>query len=543
MYKISYQEFLDKVHGGWYGKCLGGAAGAPVEGIKKVIDVKDFTEIFNPDLPNDDLDLQLLWLDVLERKGSIISSCDLADAWIEKCWYPFSEYGYFMKNYMRGIKPPYSGIVNNRFFKEGMGCPIRSEIWGMISIGNPKLASEYAYMDATLDHAENSVYAEQFLAVVESMAFFESNMLKLIEVGMNYIPKESKLHQCYQEILNNYSIDFKDWRNARQLVLNKYSHPDFTNVVQNMGFVLIALLYGEGDMRKTINIALKCGYDTDCTCASAASVIGIMVGYEQLGIDITSLIKDYFICGIQVERESDSIKALAEDTAKMAMKTPNYDVEIIDCPIVEERPKNFKGFELEYATADGIEKSMRNTAPITWELYGPYFEQLEQPINSEYPSPHSEGSVLPDLVCMVNNQVFLEKEYRTTFDSCEAAYKIEAYEDLIDVDKYLAMEGQMCCYARTIIESPKAQKLWLVVGNNDGFKIWVNGKEVLAKDEIRLWTPYNNFVLVDMEDGENEIVIQLLRRTEQLRFAIGFRQYDGGHWHRSKWHTDLICRL
>lgn len=26
---ITYGEFLDKVHGCWYGKCLGGAAGAP----------------------------------------------------------------------------------------------------------------------------------------------------------------------------------------------------------------------------------------------------------------------------------------------------------------------------------------------------------------------------------------------------------------------------------------------------------------------------------------------------------------------------------
>lgn len=53
-----------------------------------------------------------------------------------------------MKNYMRGIKPPYSGIINNPFFMEGMGCPIRSEIWGIINAGNPKQATEYAYIDA-----------------------------------------------------------------------------------------------------------------------------------------------------------------------------------------------------------------------------------------------------------------------------------------------------------------------------------------------------------------------------------------------------------
>ena len=38
MFEIPYNTFLDKIHGCWYGKCLGGAAGAPVEGIKKVIE-------------------------------------------------------------------------------------------------------------------------------------------------------------------------------------------------------------------------------------------------------------------------------------------------------------------------------------------------------------------------------------------------------------------------------------------------------------------------------------------------------------------------
>ena len=35
MFKISYDTFLDKIHGCWYGKCLGGAGGAPVEGINE----------------------------------------------------------------------------------------------------------------------------------------------------------------------------------------------------------------------------------------------------------------------------------------------------------------------------------------------------------------------------------------------------------------------------------------------------------------------------------------------------------------------------
>lgn len=538
MYTINYNKFLDKIHGCWYGKCLGGAAGAPVEGIKKIIDVNDFAEIFNPDLPNDDLDLQLLWIDVLHEKGTVINSCDLADAWVKKCWYPFSEYGYFLKNYMRGIKPPYSGIVNNSFFKEGMGCPIRSEIWGVISAGNPDLAAEYAYMDACLDHADNSVYAEQFLAAVESMAFFENDMDKLIETGMKYVPTESKLAKCFNRVIDIYKSG-ADWLSARRAVLNEYSHPDFTNVVQNLGFTLISLLWGGGDMRNTINIALKCGYDTDCTCASAASIVGIIKGYEGLGTEITDLIKDYFICGIDIERKSDSIRDLAAETAEIAMKTPNYELEVTDSPFAADRPQNFGGFRVEYPTEAGLKAAIESVNPLRWTVYGPFFEQLDKPAEEGKPSPHGEGSVLPTLECMVNSEAFLDKDYITDFDKEIPACTIDAYEDFIEIDKHLTLEGQMCCYAKAILHADKDMKVWAVIGNNDGFRLYVNGENVLERDEIRLWTPYNNDVLINLKKGDNEIMLKLLRRTENLKFDIGFRIYDGGHWHRAKWHTDL----
>ncbi len=546
MNTITFDELLDKIHGGWYGKCLGGAAGAPVEGIKKIIDTDDFEEIFNPDLPNDDLDIQLLWLDVLERKGVSVNSCDLADAWLEKCWYPFSEYGYFMKNYARGVKPPYSGIINNSFFKEGMGCPIRSEIWGFISAGNDDLAAKYAYIDATLDHADNSVYAEQFLAAAESMAFFESDVETLVKKAMKYVPEGSKLDRCFKDVFDCFKGG-QDWTQARKMILSRYSHPDFTNVVQNLGFVLIALLYGKKDMRKTINIALKCGYDTDCTCASAAAIVGAMIGYKGLGEEITGLIKDYFICGIDIVRPSDSIKGLAKDTIKIALKIDNPCLNITDIPAeYSVTDKTVPKLEIIKATEEGLKAELSKIQPIKYHVYGPYFEQLNQPMNPDYPSPHGEGCVLPDIVCMVNSEVFLDKEYidETALNMPENDFigTVSAYEDIIPLEETVTLEGQMCVYLKTTVASDKAQKVWGVIGNTDGFKMWVNGKEVLEKDEIRLYTPYNNFCLMDFNEGDNEIIIKLLRRTDSMKFALGFRIYNGDHWHKTKWHTDLIYK-
>lgn len=542
MNNIKYDDLLDKIHGCWYGKCLGGAAGAQTEGIKKIIDMEDFEELFNPDLPNDDLDIQLLWLEVLENKGINITSQELADAWLEKCWYPFSEYGYFMKNYARGIKPPYSGIINNSFFKEGMGCPIRSEIWGLISAGNPELAGAYAYNDACLDHAENSVYAEQFMAAAESAAFVEDDLRVIIDIAMSYIPSECKLAKCFCDVLSCYDAGM-DWIAARKRVLDRYSHPDFTNVTQNMGFVLIALLYGGGDMRKTINIALKCGYDTDCTCASSAALLGIISGYRALDEDVKGLIKDYFVCGIDVKRPSDSICRLAEDTAKIALSIENEYLNIIDIPdelngIKKEKSK----IENIYPTEEGLKKALESIKPICWRVYGPYFSQPDWPINPDYPSPHGEGCVLPDVVCMVNNEVFLDKEYidEKSFVMPEEDYigEIKAYEDKINIEEAITMQGQMCVYLTADVYSPEEQQAWFIAGNTDGFKIWLNGEEILSKDEIRMYTPYNNFCLANLKAGKNTIVLKLLRRANSVEFALGLRRYTGQHWHRSEWITD-----
>ena len=94
-------------------------------------------------------------------------------------------------------------------------------------------------------------------------------------------------------------------------------------------------------------------------------------------------------------------------------------------------------------------------------------------------------------------------------------------------------------FIKTKIVSPKAQKVWAIVGNTDGFRLTVNGEDVLAKDEIRLWTPYNNFTMIELKEGENEFLVKLLQRTESLKFSLGFRIYNGNHWHRSRWCTDL----
>ena len=136
---------------------------------------------------------------------------------------------------------------------------------------------------------------------------------------------------------------------------------------------------------------------------------------------------------------------------------------------------------------------------------------------------------------MVNNEAFLDGEY----EKGELLTEIRAYEDLIDVDGAITMQGQYACDVETFVVSETEKTVWFIVGNNDAFRITLNGEVVLEKDENRLWTPYNNFCLVKLKEGKNELSVRLLKRTETLKFSLGVREYNGSHWHRSKWCTDL----
>ena len=178
--EITYKQFLDKVYGCFIGKAISGNIGAPHEGVKMPMDLEFLPQMVDLERPNDDLDLQILWLEVVEKKGPHFTAYDLLESFCANCDYSPGEYAVMRKNFARAIYPPYSGKFCNDYYTEGMGSPIRSEIWGCLAVGNMELASEFATRDGQLDHYGESIWAECFLAALESEAFFEDNLHKLI---------------------------------------------------------------------------------------------------------------------------------------------------------------------------------------------------------------------------------------------------------------------------------------------------------------------------------------------------------------------------
>lgn len=331
---IPYAEYVDRTLGAWLGKSIGGAIGGPVECHKTEMDYAPEGCWPGENLPNDDLDIQLVWLDALKERGPYIDSDTLAAYWQDRCWYNFCEYGAFLYNQQRGIAPPLSGSFNNRFFRTSMGCPIRSEIWGIVCVGNPALAAEYARMDGELDHCGVSVHAEQVLAAAAAHAFFCDDMRECLRVGIAQIPADSPLAELYAAV-EALCAASSDWRKVRRALVRRWGHRDSSRALINQAITYAALLLGGGDFVETAMIALNSGWDTDCTMASALALLGIAVGSAGIPDMWRDRLGPRLNCDLAVENRNAPVVDFADQTARVGVEmalTRNRGVQITDAP-------------------------------------------------------------------------------------------------------------------------------------------------------------------------------------------------------------------
>lgn len=295
---INKKDYVNKVLGCWMGKNIGGTLGAPFEWKRQVNNVEFYTQALdgNP-LPNDDLDIQLIWLIALEEQGISVDAKVLADYWMLYVTPHWAEYGTAKINMRSGLMPPLCGTVNN-VFKDSCGCYIRAEIWACIAPGCPQTAVKYAYEDAIIDHGNGEgMYGEAFIAALESAAFVEKDIRKLIDIGLSYIPEDCGVAKAVKHTLKCYDNGM-DWLEARNEILDKYRGGFYFSVAPediekgfdkakigwdvpgNIAMTMIGLIYGEGDFDKSMCTAVNCGEDTDCTAATLGSILGIINGID-----------------------------------------------------------------------------------------------------------------------------------------------------------------------------------------------------------------------------------------------------------------------
>ena len=618
--QLNYAQYSDQVWGGWIGKSIGGTIGARFEGNKGWLEIP--TEELFPAVvpPNDDLDLQVLWLKVLEEKGAALTADDLAAAWLEECWYPFNEYGIFRRNWRLGIRPPMSGKFGNQFWDTGMGCPIRAEIWGYIFPGAPDLAARYAELDGGLDHTAQAIGAEKMFAAMASLAFFIPDVRRLISLCLHHLPVGTPVEILTREAFRCHE-EGVTLRDARDRLMALAGNPEACDAQTNVPFTFLALLYGNNDLQETLQAALHCGYDTDCTLATAGALLGQILGARRIPASLSEKIGDELVMGIHYRRPEMTLSALARDTARIGVLFQEQSgVRITDAPAQEAFASQAKvpPFRLivDYhglpaaAPGDVISVTVRIEgsvpegkleleAPTGWTLapvaarVGPFRKEVSVTLIAAedlggWPQKHLFAATLnsvrhefgiagaglwkflglyydalpdphdPIQVARAFNhhyvalkkeylpepKVDVEKQFQEWSRKLGKPAVIRSYEHEIDMAQLVQLTGPYCAYLARDVISPDEREVYAVIGNNDAFRLYVNGELAAEIDESVWWTPFNNTPKIRLRKGRNQLLLKLLKRSDLLKFTIGFREMAtphgyGGAFNWQDWIVDL----
>ena len=271
---LDFAEYRAKALGCWLGKAVGGTLGGPFEGHDGSLDLSFYQPMPTEMLPNDDLDLQVVWLESLRRFGLPVHRRMLSEAWLRHIRLLPDEYGVACRNLEAGLYPPASGSFDNPFVA-GMGAAIRTEIWACLAPGDPHLAAKLAREDGCVDHAGEGVEAAVYLAALQSLAFVESDVTTLLDAAATFITSTCRVARAIADT-RKWWAQSGDYRAIREQVLEHHGNDNFTDVAPNLAFIILGWLAGEGDFGKALCIAVNCGLDTDCTGATLGALLGIL---------------------------------------------------------------------------------------------------------------------------------------------------------------------------------------------------------------------------------------------------------------------------
>ncbi len=323
-----------RIHGAWLGRCAGCLLGKPIEcwhtdrvwGILKDADHTTITdylwrmdiseEVFKKHdattlldfgkgikhMPeDDDTNYTVTALALVKHKGIGFTPDDMASFWMQNIpiLHTCSAERVAYRNFTAGIWPPESAICRNPY-REWIGAQIRADFFGYLTPGNPQLAAELAWRDASISHVRNGIYGEMWVAAMLAASAVENNIKTIIEIGLTEIPANCRLANDIRKVFDWHDLGICYLDTVKKIHERwderNWHHWCHTN--SNAQIVALALLYGEGSFEKTVTRAVYPCFDTDCNGATAGSIIGMILGANALPAKWTDIMCDTLLTGV-----------------------------------------------------------------------------------------------------------------------------------------------------------------------------------------------------------------------------------------------------
>ena len=354
----AFDVLEDKILGAWQGRICGCLLGKPIEGVYRndlypLLQESDnwpmYRYIMSTDISperkaakpffsqphrqcwgdlverapsDDDTNYMVLYQLIVEKYGRDFSPENVQAAWIEyqsKNTYCTAERVAYC-NTVKGYRGHDTALWQNPY-REWIGAQIRGDYFGYINPGNPELAAEMAWRDASISHVKNGIYGEMFAAAMIAQAAVDTDVEQIILAGLAQVPATSRLYEAVMKVIDGWHSGVTQ-QACHEMIHAEWDETnahDWCHTIPNAMIVVMALLYGEGDYDKSICMAVQSCFDTDCNGATVGSVLGMRNGSAAVGEAWTKSINgllDTAIFGVGTVKIADMVSKTMEHMAR-----------------------------------------------------------------------------------------------------------------------------------------------------------------------------------------------------------------------------------
>ena len=339
---ISRSDYANKLYGFWLGQCIANWTGLVTE-MDKIGNIGEIKtgEFYTredwgkPDQPNiwsngdpsdlsstidfvfvdeggawgsdDDTDIEYMYQHLhYVNQSSILTGDQIREGWLkhikkeEENFLWVSNQTAFDLMY-KGMIPPATSSPENNPNYEMIDAQLTTEIFGFFSPARPDVALKLSYLPIRTTARLNSVWISEFYVIMYSLASHGNEDINLkdkifwmAKQARKRLPSDSYSAKMFDFVKNKYEANIS-WEKTRDMVYHKYQvmQDDGYDITSknlhcngcfaagiNFASSIISLLYGEGDIQKTIKIGTLCGWDSDNPTSTWGGLIGFMIGKE-----------------------------------------------------------------------------------------------------------------------------------------------------------------------------------------------------------------------------------------------------------------------
>jgi len=300
---ISVNVLRDKIAGGWAGKMIGVTFGAPTEFKAQGKTFEDSIK-WNPadvrgSIWQDDIYVQLTFLMTMDRYGIGAPAKKFQELFAKAGYHLWHANVQARKNYFDSIFPPQSGQPEYNLHADDIDFQIEADYIGFMCPGMPKTANQIAGKIGHIMNYGDGVYGGAFVAALYAEAYFSNDISQIINKALLSIPAESDYSKIVKDVILLHQHYPTDWRAAWAELEGKWGHVQICGAGStfnidaklNGAYIVMGLLYGEGDPAKTMEISTRCGQDSDCNPSNAMAVLGVIKGLSGLPAEYQSAVK------------------------------------------------------------------------------------------------------------------------------------------------------------------------------------------------------------------------------------------------------------